>query len=118
MLMLLAFALGCAPTCDQVCRKTLFDCDLSTERVALATCVDQCDRQLTLYQDQWMNDELASLFADHRRCLMRESCEEIADGVCYEGFEDLFVIDEDRAPLSEDPFNPNAAVQDTGESIP
>ncbi|MEO0599873.1 MAG: hypothetical protein AAF211_00460 [Myxococcota bacterium] len=100
---LLAIVLGCAPTCDQVCRKTLFDCDLSTERVALATCIDQCDRQRTLYEDQWENDQLAQAFDDHRRCLMRESCEAIADGECFD--EDLFVTDGEDI---EDPFDPFA----------
>ncbi len=111
-MMLLAFlvtVLGCAPTCDQVCRKTLFDCDLSTERVALATCIDQCDRQRSLYQDQWENDELAAAFDEHRRCLMRESCEAIADQACFD--ETLFQVDGGPANDGElfDPFAPEQA---------
>lgn len=103
LFLLLTIGLGCAPTCDQVCRKTLFDCDLSTERVALATCVDACDRQRSLYEDLWKDQDLTQKFADERRCLMRESCDDIADGVCYDP--DVFIID--GQPV-EEPFDPFA----------
>jgi len=103
LFLLLTMQFGCAPTCDQVCRKTLFDCELSTERVALATCIDSCDRQLSLYQDRWQDEELVDAFAEHRRCLMRETCDDIADGLCYD--ERIFILEEAEptGPLF-DPF--------------
>lgn len=102
---------GCTPTCDQVCRKVLFDCDLNTERVALLTCTDSCDRQRTLYEDLWVDDPtgLADAFDDHRRCLMRESCDDIAAGVCYESDDpnapNIFAFDPDKV-VEDDPFDP------------
>lgn len=104
LLLLLLSVLGCAPTCDQVCRKTLFDCDLSTERVALATCVDQCDRQEVLYEE-WENDSLVQAFRDHRRCLMSESCEAIEAGECAQD-DRLFVTDGEIDGTPFDPFAP------------
>ena len=109
--LLMMMALGCAPTCDQVCRKTLFDCDLSTERVALATCVDACDRQKTLYEDLWEDEQLAVAFDDHRRCLMRESCDEIADGACYD--DAIFLLEEgEQTQTLFDPFAPESPTAD------
>lgn len=85
-----AWAAGCAPTCGATCRKLLFDCDLDTQRVALEECEQSCALQDALYQD-WENDELRERLRDHRRCIGRATCEEIADGECYD--ERLFVID-------------------------
>jgi hypothetical protein len=102
---------ACPPTCKQACRKTLFDCELDTERVSLDECEIECERQEYLYR-QWEDTELQQLFDDHRRCIGRSSCEEIADGVCYEGFEALFVFDPDKE-LPE-PVTPG----DTGTSEP
>ena len=91
-------AAGCAPTCEQSCRKLLFDCELDTERVALDECQTSCLRQEALYES-WENQELTDLFRDHRRCVASSSCDEIADGACYEGYEDLFLFD----PASQSP---------------
>lgn len=88
---------ACPPPCKQVCRKVLFDCDLNTERVALAECTDSCTRQETMYR-QWEDQELIDLELDHRRCIAQSSCEEIAAGACYEGFEELFPFDPDKDP--------------------
>jgi len=85
---------ACAPPCKQVCRKTL-NCALDSERVAQDECEDSCRRQETLYA-RWQDDVKAALFDDHKRCIKRSSCDELAEGVCYEGFEDLFVFDPDK----------------------
>lgn len=86
---------ACAPPCKQICRKVLFDCSLDSERVALQECEDSCTLQENLY-NQWENRELAELFDDHKRCIGRASCEELAEGVCYEGYEELFVFDPEK----------------------
>ena len=98
---LLALGLAaCAPPCKQVCRKVLFDCgDLDSERVSLEECEESCNRQEALYE-QWEDEEKADLFDDHKRCIASSSCDEIAVGECYEGFEELFVFDPDK-DLSE-----------------
>ena len=93
---------ACPPPCKQVCKKVLFECgDLDSERVALEECEDSCLRQQALYQ-QWEDEDKQHLFDDHKRCVNRSSCDELADGVCYEGFEELFVFDPDK-DLSELP---------------
>ena len=97
---------ACAPPCKQICRKTLFDCSLDSERVALQECVDACTQQEVLYE-QWKNQELADLFDDHKRCIGRATCEELAEGVCYEGYEELFVFDLEKEL-------PEATAADTG----
>jgi hypothetical protein len=91
LLVALAPLAACPPPCKQVCRKVLFDCELDTERVALEECQDACETQQQLY-DVWDDERLQDLFDDHRRCIGRSSCEEIADGACYDGFEDLYVF--------------------------
>lgn len=97
LLLLLPLAAACPPPCAQVCRKVLFDCELDSERVAQGECEDACVAQETLYA-RWEDEEKQELFDDHKRCVMRSTCEEIADGACYEGYEDLFVFDPDREP--------------------
>ena len=78
----------------------LFECgDLDSERVSFLECEDSCLRQDALYQ-QWEDERKQELFNDHKRCINRSSCEEIAQGECYYGFEDLFVFDPDK-DLSE-----------------
>ena len=91
--LLAATVAGCTPTCEQSCRKVLFDCDLDSERVALEECEQNCTRQDLLYE-AWDNNELMELAKDHRSCIARSSCEELDQGVCYEGYEELFVFDE------------------------
>lgn len=86
---------GCAPTCDQTCRKVLFRCDLDTERVALDECVDACGRQEDLYV-AWKNEELLDLYRDQRRCIDDATCEQLREGACYEGFEELYPFDLDK----------------------
>jgi hypothetical protein len=86
---------ACAPPCERTCRKVLFDCRLNSERVALDECVDSCARQEELYV-AWENDELLQLERDHRRCLADSTCEQIAAGECFEGYEELFPFDPDK----------------------
>jgi hypothetical protein len=45
--------------------------------------------QERLYEDAWDDPVLRDKFRAHKRCLQDESCEDIADGVCYD--EDLYV---------------------------
>ncbi|MEZ4241550.1 MAG: hypothetical protein R3F59_36465 [Myxococcota bacterium] len=95
-------ATGCVPPCGQVCRKVLFTCDLNSERVAFDECEASCTQQLELYR-QWRDDELLDLFDDHRRCIAHSSCDEIAAGQCYDGYEALFVFDPSKELADPDP---------------
>jgi hypothetical protein len=83
---------GCVPTCRATCDKTLRCGNLDSERVALAECVDMCQRQDVLYQ-QWQDEEKSEAFDDHRRCVSSTSCDDIAEGECYDPL--LWVYDDE-----------------------
>lgn len=108
---------ACPPPCRQVCRKVLFDCELDTERVALEECELACETQDALYE-LWEDERLQKLFDDHRRCVGRSSCEELADGACYEGFEDLFVFDPDKDAPAPATLTLSGEVPDVGDGTP
>lgn len=94
-LLLPSLLTACPPPCSQVCRKVLNECELDSQRVSFDECETNCVSQDTLY-DGWGNDYLQDLYDDHKRCITRSSCDEIAAGVCYEGFEELFAFDPDK----------------------
>ena len=75
-------SLGCPATCAQTCEKAL-SCDLDSERVSQIECVDMCQRQDALYE-MWEDEEKQQAFLEHRRCILQSTCEDIADGSCYD----------------------------------
>lgn len=77
-----ALLTGCEPSCKSTCA-SLLACDLESERVAIDECEAACVFQERLYEDVDAND-LRSQFSAHKRCLVRESCDDIADGVCWD----------------------------------
>jgi hypothetical protein len=79
---------GCPPRCAKTCDKVL-SCGLDSERVAVEECEASCGSQRDLY-DRWEDDDKTKAFNDHRRCIMKSSCKEIADGACYDP--DLFIF--------------------------
>jgi hypothetical protein len=77
---------GCEPTCQIACRRFL-DCDLETPGVTL----DECEASCVFQEDKLEAEEDdvgRQRFSDHKRCVARSSCEEVADGACYD--EELF----------------------------
>lgn len=87
---LVALAGGCEPTCRKTCRK-LVSCgeELQSDRVTLDECEASCvfqEREL----EETEQDDLRRDLAEHKRCLRRETCADIADGVC---------LDEELAPF-------------------
>jgi hypothetical protein len=88
MLCLTMLAAGCAPTCASVCRKAM-SCELDSPRTSTTECEDTCTHQLRLYQD-WDDEELQDAFDEQRQCIADATCDEIADGVCYD--EALYVF--------------------------
>ena len=79
----LAVALtGCAPDCDRSCRK-LIGCGLDSPRTAYDECVQSCESEQGLLES-WEDDAKLAAFAEERRCIASSTCEEIADGVCYD----------------------------------
>jgi len=102
----LLWAVACDPPCKRTCRKVL-DCgNLSSDRLAIDACEQDCNRQEELY-DQWDDEEKQDLFKEHKRCLLDATCDEIAEGVCYVGYEDLFHFE---------PAQPASATQTTESS--
>lgn len=92
-LMLLSLAIGlgtgCQTTCKSACEKAL-SCDLDSPRVAYDACVDDCERERTLYADWWKNDEMSDRFDDHRNCIEDATCDELRAGQCYD--DELFIF--------------------------
>ena len=86
---LASFATGCEPTCAQSCRKVIA-CDLESQRVVQDECEASCVFQERQYED-WEDEVKQDAFSDHKRCLARESCDDIAEGVCYD--EQIFLFD-------------------------
>ena len=72
---------GCAPPCDQVCRKAR-KCDL-TPRLSQDECVEACDRQRTFYEVE-DDKEGKQAFQEERACIVDSTCEEIHAGECYD----------------------------------
>ena len=93
-LLLLSLSGGCTPRCQESCAKVL-DCDLGSTRVARDECVLSCQLQQTLYQD-WEDKSKIKAFRKHKRCIRSSTCEEIAEGACYD--ETLFLF-EDESPV-------------------
>lgn len=86
MLLLLAL-IGCTPTCDQTCQK-LIRCDvIDADAVNEDVCEQDCANLENLY-DYWDDQQLVSQMQETRRCIGESTCEDIADGVCYE--QDLY----------------------------
>lgn len=112
-LLVLAVAFGavaCDPPCQRTCRKVL-DCgNLSTDRLALDACVSDCSLQEQLYDD-WEDDAKKDLFKDHKRCLVQSTCDEIAAGECYEGYEALFVFDPEATSSAVGSTPPTSPVE-------
>ena len=85
MVVLLAYLVACTPTCEQSCHK-LLDCELAdSPRTAFQECKDACTSQQQLY-DSWKDDpeDKATLLEEQRECIGASTCDEIADGVCYD----------------------------------
>jgi hypothetical protein len=81
--LLLVFAVGCRPTCDQVCRHLLECGNLDTPRMTVDECSETCHEQQDLLQ-QWSDTELRASFDDEMECLGGATCDDIAAGTCYD----------------------------------
>lgn len=79
---------GCDTSCTTACRAVL-ECDLDSDRVSTEECVESCQRQESLYE-LWEDDTKADAFAEHRSCLADSTCDELADGACYDP--ELFIF--------------------------
>lgn len=84
-----SFVAGCEPTCAQSCRKVIA-CDLESERVVQDECEASCVFQERDYE-RWEDEVKQDALSDHKRCLARESCDDIAAGVCYDP--EIFLYD-------------------------
>lgn len=86
--MLLAAALlvaGCAPTCEETCDK-LVDCgNLETTGFSSTACNNSCELQ-EAQLDEWNDTQKLDALEAERRCLVGSTCEEIAEGACYDPY--------------------------------
>lgn len=73
---------GCAPECKSVCRK-LIDCGVDGSGVVFDECRQSCESQQALLEG-WADELKVEAFDEHRRCIGRSSCEEIAAEECYD----------------------------------
>lgn len=80
---------GCTPRCQETCTKVL-DCGLESTRVARDECTLACQDQQRLYDD-WEDQTKIDAFKEHRRCIRSATCEELAEGACYDP--ELFIVD-------------------------
>ncbi|TNE87937.1 MAG: hypothetical protein EP330_16735 [Deltaproteobacteria bacterium] len=85
---LAVLATACAPSCDRTCRK-LSKCAEDGSTITRVECEEQCGDLLQKH-DEEEDDASKELFAAHRRCVVSATCDEIADGECYD--ETLFAF--------------------------
>lgn len=88
---------ACTPRCQSNCAKVL-DCGLGSTRVARSECVQACQLEQALYAE-WEDETKIEAFKEHKRCIRAASCDELADGVCYDP--ELFIFE----PTSENPVD-------------
>lgn len=80
---------GCEPTCARTCDK-LVECEeVETPRMSSEVCEDSCETQQSLYLE-WDDTQLQDAFSTYKQCVRASTCEEIAEGVCYD--EDIFLF--------------------------
>jgi hypothetical protein len=76
--------LACTPTCEDVCDKLVGECgDLGTERQGSAECQIQCEAQDRLLEN-WNDEQQRDAYDAEMRCLRDATCDDIAEGVCYD----------------------------------
>lgn len=84
---LLLLVSGCTPTCDKVCTK-LIDCAaLDLENTPEKECALECQLHENSYDDlegAETDTGLHESFDDLKSCIMDESCNNLANGSCYD----------------------------------
>jgi hypothetical protein len=83
LLVLTSAAWGCTPTCGDVCDHVVACENEGTERMSSVECEEQCLQQKALYAD-WSDGVKRDAFEDELSCLNGASCDDIAEGVCYD----------------------------------
>lgn len=73
---------ACEPTCRNTCSK-LLSCETESDRVTIDECEAACVFQQREYEDL-EQDRLRDRFAEHKRCIGRETCDDLTAGVCYD----------------------------------
>lgn len=74
---------GCEPSCQTVCEQALA-CGLDdAPRVSQTECEDTCGTRAALY-DAWQDEEKQDAYVAHKQCIVDSTCDELADGACYD----------------------------------
>ena len=88
MLVFFALILGCAPTCEQTCKKLLSCENIDAPNMNMDECSTACSAQQNLYQE-WEDSDKEQSFDDLKSCIVSEECEDVEAGVCYDS--DMYI---------------------------
>lgn len=91
LILALAFAAGCAPTCGALCDK-LDGCGLTTS-IGREECRASCETQLADLQAREDLDPLQA-FDAQRTCIGASTCDEVEAGACWDGELGPFDLDQ------------------------
>ncbi|MEL6346202.1 MAG: hypothetical protein AAFV53_24035 [Myxococcota bacterium] len=81
---LLCGLLGCEVTCEQACQKLVNECDtVETPLASELDCTESCIEQESLYVE-WNDGQKTDAFVDYKNCVGERTCQQIADGECYD----------------------------------
>ena len=106
---------GCTPTCERTCTKLLACGTLESDRVSVEECEASCIFQVNLY-DEWLDEKvLDKAFDQHRRCLVRSSCEQIDAGECFD--EVLFQVGDGDVSTLTGTGDTGTSMTGTGTSL-
>ena len=75
---------GCTPDCETTCNKLVSCGSVEDGAASLLECENSCRTQQELYNNDWEDEEKQQGFDDLKSCIVSETCEDIASGVCYD----------------------------------
>ena len=84
MAFLLFVLTACNATCRQSCQKLASCAEVDSTGTIEAECRETCLAQEFLYEEDWEDEVLLAAFEEQRNCIRDSSCEQIAEGVCYD----------------------------------
>lgn len=86
---LVALAAGCGTDCESVCEKLVTCDEVESYTQRSERCEETCVYQEDLYEE-WESQDLQDALVESRECVAASTCEQIADGECYD--ETLFAF--------------------------
>lgn len=90
LLVLASLTVGCQTSCEDACEKLLECEDVESARISVEDCEGSCERQIAQYE-KWQDTDKIHRLEDQRNCIDESSCQDIAQGICYDT--ELFPFD-------------------------